>query len=324
MQEKTAFFNKLLAFAHAYARAFYGGILLVIEEPEAHLRPLAQRWLARKIREMCKQGLQVVITTHSPAFVDIEGLEGLVLVRKEAGGATVVRQMDRNMLLDHCVKHGASRERAKPDNILPFYAGHATEEIMSGFFAKAIVFVEGATEVLALPVYLNRVGLDVAREGIAVMAVMGKGNLAKWWRLFTAYDIPVYVVFDNDAKDDSSGAHRSDVLRALGVDHAEAKEAIHATDMLVRPQYCVFGRDFDQCLRELFEPAYQALEEEARSLFGESKPLKARYVAERLNASELGEGMAQFQALAEAVKTLVGRRSPGEVGENTFNEEVPF
>ncbi len=57
-----------LVFAHAYARAFYGGIILVIEEPEAHLHPLAQEWLARKIHQMAADGLQIVITTHSPHF----------------------------------------------------------------------------------------------------------------------------------------------------------------------------------------------------------------------------------------------------------------
>jgi putative ATP-dependent endonuclease of the OLD family len=54
-----------LVFAHAYARAFYGGIVLVIEEPEAHFHPLAQEWLGRKIRDMTRDGLQIILTTHS-------------------------------------------------------------------------------------------------------------------------------------------------------------------------------------------------------------------------------------------------------------------
>lgn len=39
-----------LAFANAYAEAFHEGVLLVVEEPEAHLHPLAQEALARWLR----------------------------------------------------------------------------------------------------------------------------------------------------------------------------------------------------------------------------------------------------------------------------------
>lgn len=117
-----------LAFAYAYAQAFYGGVVLVIEEPEAHLHPLAQRWLARQIRRMCQGGLQVILTTHSPAFVDMLGLEGLVLVRKDGDGATCVRQLTRKDLADYCLRYGANPNRTSPDTILPFYAAHATEE----------------------------------------------------------------------------------------------------------------------------------------------------------------------------------------------------
>jgi len=64
-----------MAFAYAFAEAFHGGVLLIVEEPEAHLHPLAQQWLAAQIGEMTRAGLQVVITTHSPAFVDLLALK---------------------------------------------------------------------------------------------------------------------------------------------------------------------------------------------------------------------------------------------------------
>ena len=92
---------------------------------------------------MCADGLQVILTTHSPAFIDILNLEGIVLVRKDENGATYARQLTREDLAEYCINHGANPSRTSVDSILPFYAAHATEEILSGFFAKAVVLVEG-------------------------------------------------------------------------------------------------------------------------------------------------------------------------------------
>jgi putative ATP-dependent endonuclease of the OLD family len=103
------------------------------------------------------------------------------------------------------------------ETVLPFYAAAATQELMAGMFARRIVLVEGPTEALALPTYLDRIGLSVVREGIAVLPVHGVGNLAKWWRFFTAYQLPVLVVFDNDARgEDDDGSRRADLMAALG------------------------------------------------------------------------------------------------------------
>ncbi|MGB9619585.1 MAG: TOPRIM nucleotidyl transferase/hydrolase domain-containing protein [Armatimonadota bacterium] len=63
----------------------------------------------------------------------------------------------------------------------------------SGFFARPVVLVEGSTEALALPVLLAKRGLEVEKEGIALISVGGKGNLAKWYRLYRAYEIPCYT-----------------------------------------------------------------------------------------------------------------------------------
>ncbi|NOZ28519.1 MAG: AAA family ATPase [Chloroflexi bacterium] len=296
-----------LAFAHAYARAFYGGIILVIEEPEAHLHPLAQRWLAQQIKRMCADGLQVILTTHSPAFIDILNLEGLVLVRKDENGATHVHQLTREKLTHYCIEHGANSSKTSADTILPFYATHATEEILSGFFAKAVVLVEGQTEALALPVYLRRVGLDVTREGIAIIPVMGKGNLAKWWRLFTAYGITVYITFDNDTSDDPNGVHRSDALKTIGVGIREIEEATGTSEWFIRDRYCVFGGDFERCMRSIFGNQYEELEDEAREKFGNSKPIVARHVAEELSGSE--EGWDKVEELKKKIRSLVTGRT---------------
>jgi putative ATP-dependent endonuclease of OLD family len=273
-----------LVFAHAYAKAFFGGIILVIEEPEAHLHPLAQKWLSRKITEMSDDGLQVVLTSHSPLFTDLLSLEGLVLAKKE-DGATRVVQATVQELTDYCISKGASRTKTSPLNILPFYSSAATDETLAGFFAKKIVLVEGSSEVLSLPVYLKRAGLDVLREGIAIISVMGKGNLAKWYRLYSYFGIPVYVIFDNDSEHDQDTRKRTDILRTLGCRDEEVNLIIGISEWAISERYCIFGEKYESSLRQHLR-GYQELEREARNQVGDSKPLVARHIAEKANFSD--------------------------------------
>jgi putative ATP-dependent endonuclease of OLD family len=298
-----------LAFAHAYAKSFYGGIVLAIDEPEAHLHPLAQGWLAKQIHQMCKDGLQVILTTHSPHFINILDLEGLILVYKDAQGATKVKQLDSSELAEHCRTAGAVKATA--ENFLPFYADHATEEVLNGFFAKKIVLVEGWTEKLALPVYLEAVGLDINGEGIAIVPVMGKGNLPKWWRLFTAYNIPTYVTFDNDDSDDDKQNKRTELLKTISIPDTRHKYILEHDDWLIEDIFSVFGKNFEECMRVLFSD-YADLEKQAWQSVGSSKPLVARSVAEKLKAGGQGTndaGWEKFRRLAEKLRHL-GRDVP--------------
>lgn len=297
-----------LAFAHAYAKAFHSGIVLAIEEPEAHLHPLAQQWLAKHIRQMTVDGLQVVLTTHSPAFVDFLGLEGIVLVRKTAG-ATTTTQLSAQDLTTFCVQRGANPQRTTAQTILSFYASHATEEITSGLFAKKVVLVEGPTEALSLPVYFAKAGFNVTKEGVAVIPVMGKGNLAKWWRLFAAYGIPGYVIFDNDTRrDDKEGMHRSDALRAIGIADGDIKRALGAADWEVFHLYCIFGQDFEAALKAHF-PDYESLEKLAASSIGNAKPLIARQVVEHLSYDAKTTGWQRVTTLTDSILNLTAPES---------------
>ena len=120
-----------ISFAHAFAKTFHGGIVLVIEEPESHLHPLAQQWLARKLHELSNGGLQILITTHSPHFIDIMSLDGLVLVRKD-GFSTYAVQLSARKLAEGCADQGARAERVHQASIGPFYTPRSRPKFWRG------------------------------------------------------------------------------------------------------------------------------------------------------------------------------------------------
>lgn len=298
-----------LSFAYAYANAFHGaagGLTLIIEEPEVHLHPLAQKWVATKIYELAKRGVQIVVTTHSPLFLNVLNLEGIALLRKE-DDATRVTQLTSEKLASFCTTYGAAK--ATPDSILAFYGAAATDEIMAGLFSRKIVLVEGPSETQALPIYFNKLGLECSRNGIAVIPVHGVGNIAKWWRFFRAYGIPVYVIFDNDAEDDKEATKRNDILDTLSVtDEVVRKRLLEAKTPVVSSQMAVFGGNFEASLRSLFGEKYVQLEREACDIYGLSasraKPLVARYIADNMQYEETSQGWRTLNELKTKIAAL--------------------
>jgi len=291
-----------LSFAHAYAKSFLGqGLIFVLDEPESHLHPLAQKWLAKQMFKMAEDGLQIVITTHSPFFINLDFLDAIHLVKKSE--TTEVRNVTKSSLAQYCRDTGANR--AHQDTIIPFYSAHSTPQILSGFFANKIILVEGPTEELSLPIYLEAIGLDTLKEGIAIISVGGKGNLAKWWRLFTAYKIPTFICFDNDKGDDGAGTKRTDALKALGISTEAIQPLLIAEDWTVKDNFCVFGKDFETTMRRSFAD-YQRIEHEVSSSLGDSKPIIAKTVALSLSALEDKnvEEWRKFTQLKEKIERL--------------------
>lgn len=300
-----------LAFAYAYAMA-YGqsdGTILVIDEPESNLHPLAQRWLATRLGSLTAPGLQVVVTTHSPHFVDLSRPENLVMVSKDDEGATRVVQRSRDDLREYLVERGADATRTQSNTLGSFYGSSATTEIVSGLFSRRCVLVEGITEALALPELLRARGLDVLREGIAIVSVEGIGNIAKWHRLYTALGIECYCIFDTDSDKGGKDAvdlagKRRDIMAALGLskDRGEA-ENMSSDPLFVADSHATLSPNFEGAAKRLFSNRWTALHENAVTFVGESKPLRARYAAQRLSDDDYSvEATAAFDALIKAIR----------------------
>jgi putative ATP-dependent endonuclease of the OLD family len=176
-----------------------------------------------------------------------------------------------------------------------------------------VVLVEGPTEALALPIYLAACGCDTKEKGIAVIAVHGKGSIARYIRLFEAYGIPTYSVFDNDPEDDSNGNKRKEIVEICGYECNQ--KFLESDNMYVYERFAVFGQDFERSLREQFGGlGYEELEDSVKESFGPAKPLVAREVAMLLvREGATDESWEHIKTLAAKISELV---EPGQSGGN--------
>ncbi len=294
-----------LTFAYAYAKSFLGqGLIFILDEPEAHLHPLAQKWLAKKMFKMAEDGLQIILTTHSPYFLDLNYIEGINLIRKDSN-STENFNNNASSLNEYCLKTASNKEKTKQETIVPFYANNSTAHILSGFFANKIILVEGSTEELALPVYFEKLEFDPTEYGIEIIGVGGKGNLAKWWRLFTLYQIPTFICFDNDQKtEDKDGSRRKDALKAIGIKDSELEKILSINSWTITNSYCIFGTDFETTMKNSFKD-YAEIEKKVTLAIGSSsKNLIARETAKLVDINIRSEGKIQLKRLIEQVKKL--------------------
>lgn len=266
----------LIAFVKAYMETFSGeNFVLIVEEPEAHLHPLAQRWLKEYVNDICSSGIQIIISTHSAEFIDAEYLEGLVRVYKE-DGVTKVKQLTPGQLCDFCISSGVPATIVSPENVDKFYATKIFTDQLKGMFAEIIILVEGATEYFSLPIYLKRIGYSLAEHGTEIVDCHGKDAIPLYWRLFKAYGYNCYAVFDCDKKESDT----KKTFKGLIEEEVWDTESEHC---IVRDSYAYFGKDYESYLR-IAIPDYASLERKIINMYKiNSKPGIAKAIAQHID-----------------------------------------
>ncbi len=263
----------LMAFVKAYMEVFTAeSFVLIIEEPEAHLHPLAQKWLKEYVVDMCATGIQVVLSTHSTDFIDAEYLDGLIRVYKDCGITKAV-QLSKEELCSFCVESGVSADKTSPETIIDFYNTKLFSDQLKGMFAETIILVEGATEFFALPIYLKRIGYSLAEHGVEIVNCRGKDSIPLFWRLFRAYGYNCYFIFDGDAKAEENARIFNGIITA---DNWETSESKYAMTL----NYAYFGVDFEKYFRFAVED-YTLMEQQVAEVYHvTTKPGKAKAIAQ--------------------------------------------
>lgn len=186
------------------------GLVILVEEPELHLRPHAQRYLYRLLRRLSAGGNQVIYSTHSPAFLDVARLDEAAFVHRGRHGTHVTQ----------------------PDGITPTEDFRVLTEFDVSrselLLARAALLVEGQTEKLTFPYVFEALGVDPDREGISIVSCGGKANIPLFARAAQAARVPTVAVHDRDAP---AGRRPNQGMRALNAEIAKVVGAERAIQL---------------------------------------------------------------------------------------------
>ncbi|MEU0910468.1 ATP-dependent nuclease [Streptomyces althioticus] len=184
-------------------RSSAGGVrtlCLAIEEPELFQHPPQARTFAKVLRELVATSprgrTQIMYATHNPVFIDPKGYHQIRRLSRDAGAEHPVTEVwqateeDLCRVLDELVDKQVIRSRTE---------GTLSGALAEGFFAHAVVLVEGGGDEGVITGCAERSGISLGAEGVSVIQVSGKDNLMLSDALFSALGVPCHVVFDGDA-----------------------------------------------------------------------------------------------------------------------------
>jgi putative ATP-dependent endonuclease of the OLD family len=236
------------------------GLILAIEEPELYQHPTKQRHFASVLSALSSgqlagvaRQMQVLFATHSSLFVSMDRFEEVRLARRRAVGGDAYKECELKSCTLAEVARTLEQAHAKPEGT---YSADGlrprlhiiSSEIAEGFFADAVVLVEGPSDRAAILAASAMYATHLEELGIAVLAVDGKSKLDKSATIFSCLEVPTFLVWDCDKRGGQIEGveHNRALQRLMGL---TAEEIVDAHTKIAERHAC-FENELEATLKE--------------------------------------------------------------------------
>jgi CRISPR-associated exonuclease Cas4 len=172
------------------------------EEPELNLHPQAQKELYSSLKELSLSHNQIVLSTHSASFLDLDDYKSICIVNKvDTATGSKVRQFTTDIF----------EGDDKTNFNIVYWINPERSEL---FFAKKVILVEGATDKTIIPRLAKATGHF--NFEYTVIECGGKDSIKLYIKLLNSFRIPYVAVYDRDhqAYKDINGHNSADTSSA--------------------------------------------------------------------------------------------------------------
>lgn len=157
-------------------------LIFAIEEPELYLHPHIQRVMLRTLQKISDID-QVILSTHSPYFVDMINHDTIGVVRKDPNATTITQT----------AALFSPQDKQFFKLVTEFDAN--TNEL---FFGRKVIFVEGPGDRFALLWSARLLGMQLDEKGVSVISCGSKDSMPFFLKMANAFKIRYSVMFDTD------------------------------------------------------------------------------------------------------------------------------
>jgi putative ATP-dependent endonuclease of the OLD family len=295
-------------------------LLLMIEEPELYQHPDRQRHLANVLKRLSEgespgvaTTTQVIYSTHSPHFVNIERFDKVRLLRKKASEVgrpkvTRVSVADPQIVATELSQlYGTHATNFSLEAVAWRLQTIMTPWMNEGFFARAVILVEGEQDRAAILEVASLMGHELESMGLSVIPCFGKPNLDRPTIIFRSLGIPIYAVWDNDRGTPSEANVNRRLLRLFGYAEEDYPCRVEADFA------CIEGELESSIKRDIGEDLYNELNSQClvrfdvdRARRAEKNPIILREIIKQ--ASNLGKRCTEIEQI---VSRIVAKASSG-------------